>query len=246
MADKPMKPVLPRPPGYRDPNHPVKSARRPLPTKTLVPPSFQPRKRRSRHWCRPCLFYLILVLIIFILLLIISGGLFYIWFDPKLPVFHLQSFKFPTFSVTEKSDGTYLKAKMVARIEVRNPNEKIIYHFGESKVETTTGDEEVNLGSTSLPKFTQEKGNATSLKTVTNVNNELIEDRIGSKILHQFTSKKLKVKMNVKTRVGIGVAGMKTGLLGAEVLCGGVTLKETESGEMPRCVMKILQWIIIR
>jgi hypothetical protein len=48
--------------------------------------------------------------------------------------------------------------------------------------------------------------------------------------------------MNVKTRVGIGVAGMKTGLLGAEVLCGGVTLKETESGEMPRCVMKILQW----
>ncbi|KAG6749590.1 hypothetical protein POTOM_046648 [Populus tomentosa] len=170
------------------------------------------------------------------------GGLFYIWFDPKLPVFHLQSIKFPTFSVTKKSDGTYLKAKMVARIEVRNPNEKIIYHFGESKVETTTGDEEVNLGSTSLPKFTQEKGNATSLKTVTKVNNELIEDRIGSKILHQFKSKKLKVKMNVKTRVGIGAAGMKTGLLGAEVFCGGVTLKETESGEMPRCVMKILQW----
>lgn len=246
MADKPIKPVLPRPPGYRDPNHPVKSARRPLPTKTLVPPSFQPRKRRSRQWCRLCLYCLILLLITVILLMIISGGLFYIWFDPKLPVFHLQSIKFPTFSVTKKSDGTYLKAKMVARIEVRNPNEKIIYHFGESKVETTTGDEEVNLGSTSLPKFTQEKGNATSLKTVTKVNNELIEDRIGSKILHQFKSKKLKVKMNVKTRVGIGVAGMKTGLLGAEVFCGGVTLKETESGEMPRCVMKILQWIIIR
>lgn len=245
MAGKPMKPVLQRPPGYSEPNLQAKPTSRPLPTKALLPSSFQPRKRRSRH-CRLCLCCLILLLITVILLLIISGGLFYIWFDPKLPVFHLQSIKFPTFSVTKKSDGTYLKAKMVARIEVRNPNEKIIYHFGESKVETTTGDEEVNLGSTSLPKFTQEKGNATSLKTVTNVNNELIEDRIGSKILHQFKSKKLKVKMNVKTRVGIGVAGMKTGLLGAEVFCGGVTLKETESGEMPRCVMKILQWIIIR
>lgn len=79
-----MKPVLPRPPGYRDPNHPVKSARRPLPPKTLVPPSFQPRKRRSRHWCRLCLCCLILLLITVILLMIISGGLFYIWFDPKL------------------------------------------------------------------------------------------------------------------------------------------------------------------
>lgn len=247
MADKPMKPVLPRPPGYRDPSHPVKSAPRPLPTKkTLVPPSLQPRKRRSRHYCRLCLCCSILLFIIVILLLVISGGLFYIWFDPKLPVFHLQSFKFPTFRVTRKSDGTYLTAKMVARIEVRNPNEKIMYHFGESEVGTTMGDEEVNLGSTSLPKFKQEKGNATSLKTVTSVKSELVEDRIGSAILNQFKNKKLKVKMNVRTRVGISVAGMKTGMLGVEVLCGGVTLKETESGEMPRCVMKILKWIVVR
>ncbi|KAJ6675261.1 LATE EMBRYOGENESIS ABUNDANT (LEA) HYDROXYPROLINE-RICH GLYCOPROTEIN FAMILY [Salix viminalis] len=151
-----------------------------------------------------------------------------------------------TFRVTKKSDGTYLTAKMVARIEVRNPNEKIMYHFGVSEVGTTMGDEEVNLGSTSLPKFTQEKGNATSLKTVTSVKSELVEDRIGSAILNQFKNKKLKVKMNVRTRVGISVAGMKTGVLGVEVLCGGVTLKETESGEMPRCVMKILKWIIVR
>ncbi|KAJ6328743.1 hypothetical protein OIU77_010431 [Salix suchowensis] len=115
--------------------------------------------------------------------------------------------------VTKKSDGTYLTAKMVARIEVRNPNEKIMYHFGESEVGTTMGDEEVNLGSTSLPKFKQEKGNATSLKTVTSVKSELVEDRIGSAILNQFKNKKL---------------------------------KETESGEMPRCVMKILKWIVVR
>ncbi|KAJ6987134.1 hypothetical protein NC653_020381 [Populus alba x Populus x berolinensis] len=60
---------------------------------------------------------------------------------------------------------------------------------------------------------------------------------IGSKILDQFTSKKLKVDMDVKTSIGIGVEWVKTGLLGVEVLCGGVTLKETNN-EMPRCIIK--------
>ncbi|KAI5598776.1 hypothetical protein POPTR_002G167300v4 [Populus trichocarpa] len=244
MAGKPMKPVLQRPPGYTDPNLQAKPAPRPLPTKALLPPSFEPRKRRSRH-CRLCLCCLSLLLIIAILLMIIAGGLFYLWFDPKLPVFHLQSFKFSAFNITKRSDGTYLTAKMVARIEVRNPNENIIYHFGESKVETTAGDDEVNLGSTTLPEFTQGKKNTTSLEIETSVNNELIEDGIGSKILDQFTSKKLKVDMDVKTSIGIGVEGVKTGLLGVEVVCGGVTLKET-STEMPRCIISTLKWIIIR
>ncbi|KAJ6879539.1 hypothetical protein NC652_032973 [Populus alba x Populus x berolinensis] len=74
------------------------------------------------------------------------------------------------------------------------------------------------------------------------VNNELIE---GSNWIQDSSSvqeQEIEGEDDVKTRVGIGLAGMKTGVLGAEVFCGGVTLKETESGEMPRCVMKILQW----
>ncbi|KAJ6338375.1 hypothetical protein OIU76_007945 [Salix suchowensis] len=244
MADKPMKPALQTPPGYRDPNFPAKSAPRPLPTKAMLPPSFQPRKRRSRH-CRLCFCCLILLIMIAILLLMIAGGLFYLWFDPKLPVFHLQSLKLSAFNITKKPDGTFLSAKMVARIEVRNPNEKIIYHFGESNVETTAGDDEVSLGSTTLPEFTQGQQNTTSLKIETSVNNELIEDGIGSKILDQFTTKKLKVNLDVKTSIGIGAEGVKTGLLGVEVLCGGVTLKETIT-EMPRCIITTLKWISVR
>ncbi|KAL3574367.1 hypothetical protein D5086_024980 [Populus alba] len=63
---------------------------------------------------------------------------------------------------------------------------------------------------------------------------------IGSKILDQFTSKKLKVDMDVKTSIGIGVEWVKTWLLGVEVLCGGVTLKETNN-EMPRCIISTLK-----
>ncbi|KAJ6404315.1 hypothetical protein OIU84_012485 [Salix udensis] len=197
-----MKPPLQTPPGYRDPNLPAKSAPRPLPTKAMLPPSFQPRKRRSRH-CRLCFCCLILLIMVAILLLMIAGGLFYLWFDPKLPVFHLQSLKLSALNITKKPDGTFLSAKMVARIEGQQ--------------------------------------NTTSLKIETSVNNELIEDGIGSKILDQFMSKKLKVNLDVKTSIGIGAEGVKTGLLGVEVLCGGVTLKETIT-EMPRCIISTLKW----
>ena len=97
------------------------------------------------------------------------------------------------------------------------------------------------MGSMTLPEFTQGKENTTSLEIETSVNNELIEDGIGSKILDQFTSKKLKVDMDVKTSTGIGVEWVYTGLLGVEVLCGGVTLKETNN-EMLRCIISTLKW----
>lgn len=235
---------LQKPPGYRDPNLPFNPAPRPPPTKAALPLAFQSRQKLSSNCCRRfccCLFILIIVVL---LLVVILGGLFYLWFDPKIPVFHLQSFKFTAFNVTKKSDGTYLNAATIARIEIRNPNEKMVYHFGESQVGFTAGDKdnEIELGSTSLPEFRQGKRNATSLKIETNVKDELIEDGVGSRLLDQFASKKLKVNIEVKTGVGIGVELVKTGLLGVDVLCGGVTLKDLEGGDMPTCTINTLKW----
>ncbi|KAJ7007787.1 hypothetical protein NC653_006730 [Populus alba x Populus x berolinensis] len=66
------------------------------------------------------------------------------------------------------------------------------------------------------------------------------------RFLIRLHEQKRRMDMDVKTSIGIGVEGVKTGLLGVEVLCGGVTLKETNY-EMPRCIHKLpLKWINIR
>jgi hypothetical protein len=57
----------------------------------------------------------------------VALGLLYLWFVPRLPVFHLQSFRIPQFKVTAKADGTYLDARTVTRVEVKNPNGKLSF-----------------------------------------------------------------------------------------------------------------------
>ncbi|KAJ6344040.1 hypothetical protein OIU76_005720 [Salix suchowensis] len=149
-----MKPVLPRPPGLQRPQSPGKICPETATYKEDISASFTPAKEKTVQT------------LLSSMLMLLNPSLYY----RDSPSGNLR--------VTKKSDGTYLTAKMVARIEVRNPNEKIMYHFGESEVGTTMGDEEVSL------------------------------------VQEQETE--------------------------------GVTLKETESGEMPRCVMKILKWIVVR
>lgn len=240
------KPVLQKPPGYRDPTNPGKPVPRPLPRKSVLPPSFRPRKR-TKSVCGLCWCFAYFTLAAICFLIAILGGIFFLWFDPKLPVFHIQSFKISTFDVTTKMDGTYLNAATVARLEVRNPNSRLTYRYGVLEVGITLGkDEETELGSTSLPGFTQAKKNTTSLKIESRVKNELVEDGVGSRIKSQFKKRRMVVNLQVKTTVGLGVMkGIEIGMLGVDVLCDGITLKEIDGGNMPKCTIRTLKWINI-
>ncbi|KDP28527.1 hypothetical protein JCGZ_14298 [Jatropha curcas] len=238
---QPMNPVLQKPPGYKDPSKPVP---RPLPRKAVLPPAFQPRKVRrtccGRIWC---IVYVSVAALLF--LIGILGGIFIIWFDPKSPAFHVQSFKISTFDIATKTDGTYLNAATVARVEVRNPNPRLTYRYGVSEVEITVGKEQqTELGSTSLAGFIQAKKNTTSLKIATRVKNAVIEDGVGSRLKSHFKSRSMVVNLRAKTTVGLGVMkGLEIGMLGLDVLCDGITLKEIDGGNMPKCTIRTLKWI---
>ncbi|KAK9279167.1 hypothetical protein L1049_012844 [Liquidambar formosana] len=144
MAE-PVKPVLQKPPGYRDPNVPVQPAPRPPVRKPALPPSFQPKKKR-RSCCRIFCCSLCILTFILLLILAVSIGIFYIWFDPKLPVFHLQSFKVERFNVSVTSDGTFLDSRTVVRVEVKNPNSKLTVYYGGTRVKVTVGEDDTELG----------------------------------------------------------------------------------------------------
>ncbi|KAH7578016.1 hypothetical protein JRO89_XS01G0328900 [Xanthoceras sorbifolium] len=240
MATKSGKPVLQKPPGYRDPTLPVHSTPKVTPRKPVLPPAFQPKKKR-RSCCRICCCCCCVFLLILILLISISLLIFYLWFDPKLPVFHLQSFSFRRFNVTEKPDGTYLDVQTLTRVEVRNPNGKLTYDYGKSEVEITTGDDdEIDLGSTKLPGFTQAKKNTTSLKIETK-SDQLIDPGPATRLKRRQKNKDLVVKVVVRSSVGLGVGGWKMRPVGVNVICGDVSLKRLDSS-MPRCIINIFKW----
>ncbi|XP_044502370.1 NDR1/HIN1-like protein 13 [Mangifera indica] len=239
------KPILQKPPGYKDPTVPVQRNPRAPPRKLVLPPSFHQKKQRMSFRRICCCSFCILTLLL-VTIISISFAVFYLWFDPKLPVFHLQSFSFRFFNVSVKTDGTYLNVATLTRVEARNPNEKLTYYYGVSEVEVSAGkDKEIEFGSKNLAGFTQAKHSMTSLKIETK-NNQLVEDGAGTRLMSRYKNKDMVVNVDIRTRVGVGWKGWKIRPLnlGVNVICGGVTLK-TLNGEMPKCTINLLKWINI-
>ncbi|XWS32082.1 hypothetical protein CRYUN_Cryun23aG0130100 [Craigia yunnanensis] len=243
MSEPPLKPVLQKPPGYKDPGSPaVQPGFRPPQRKRVLPPSFHPKKKNS-SCCRVCCCCFCIFFLILFLLLIICGAIFYLWFDPKLPGFHVQSFRISRFDVSKKTDGTYLDATMTTRIEVKNPNGKMTYYYGDTEVDVSLGQggDETDLGTTTVPEFSLGKQKTTSLKVETKASNKLVVDGVGDRLLTRYRSKTLPVNVEARTKVGLGVAGMKIGMLGVTVKCDGITMKQLDGGEMPKCIINTLK-----
>ncbi|XP_039063361.1 NDR1/HIN1-like protein 13 [Hibiscus syriacus] len=242
MSEPPVKLVLQKPPGYKDPKAPAdQRALRPPPRKPVLPPSFHLKKRKTNYFrtccCCFCIFFFIFLLVI------ISGAVFYLWFNLKLPRFHVQSFRISHFNVTKRPDGTYLDDKTTTRLEVRNANGKMSYYYGDTKVDVTVGErgDKTELGTTTVPEFTMWKKNMTSLRAETKVSNKLVVDEVGNKLKNGYRSKSLTVNVEARTRVGVSVAWLKTGRVGLTVKCNGISEKQLDGGDMPKCAI-MLKW----
>ncbi|XP_038684521.1 uncharacterized protein LOC119984580 isoform X2 [Tripterygium wilfordii] len=142
-------------------------------------------------------------------------------------------------------DGTFLSARTVARVEIENPNGKLTYYYGGSDVDVTVGkDRETKLGSAFVDGFTQKKKNITSLKIETQVKDRLVDDSTGEKLREAYKNKGLVVNVAVRSKVGLGVEGIKIGFLSVNVLCGDVSLKKLDN-VMPKCTINMFKWINI-
>lgn len=242
---EPMKP-LKKPPGYRDPSIPIQmppqAQAHPHARNPKHPPSFYPPPRRRRNCCCRCCCYFILFLVFVILLLIVCGGIFFLWFNPKLPVFHLTSLDFTTFSVTNSPDGgSTLNAQGTLGVEIKNPNKQLKMVYGRTRLELTGASEDVSLGTASVPGFVQKPSNVTELKVRIRSNKELLFGKSARNVGDRFKSKTLKVNAEVKTGIGIAFSGgWSAGPIGVTVRCQGLSLKQISDGTSQKCHVKLL------
>ncbi|KAL4324682.1 hypothetical protein GQ457_11G021020 [Hibiscus cannabinus] len=184
MVEPPLKPVLQKPPGYRDPNfQTAQFGFKPPSRKPILPPFFHQRKGKSR-FCRVCCCSFCVFLSVLILLLLVGSMLFYFLFDPKFPNFHVHSIRVSRSNVTKKPDGTYLDALMTTRLEVKNLTVKMTYYYGDAKFDVSVeeGGDETPAGTTVVTGFTMGKQSTTSLKVETKVSNMLVADDVGNRI----------------------------------------------------------------
>lgn len=130
-------------------------------------------------------------------------------------------------------------------MEAKNPNGKITLNYGESQVKLRIG-ERTELGSASHPGFNQGKQNTTSLTFAAEVKNALVNDGVMAKLKNGYRSREVVVFAEVRTSIGLGVERWRTGMVVVNILCGEVTLKKLDDGDMPKCRINMLKWINIR
>lgn len=235
MADKP---VLQKPPGYRDSNMatpspppPLRPQQQPPPMRKTagMPSSFRPKPKRG-SCCRTCCCCVCITLVLVIFLLLFGTAVFYLWFDPKLPIFSLASFRLDGFKLSDDPDGASLSATAVARVEMRNPNAKLVFYYGNTAVEMSVGNgnDETGMGETTVNGFRQGPKNSTSVKVETSVKNQLLDRGLAKRLSAKFQSKDLVMNVVAKTKVGLGVGGVKIGMLAVNLRCGGVSLNKLD------------------
>lgn len=245
MAEPPLKPILQKPPGFKDPNLAALPVPRPPVRKPILPSPLSQKNKKRRSCCRRCCCYLCFFVLILIVVIVAAGGVLYLLFEPKLPVLHLQSFRISKFNVTDKSDGSYLDAKTIGRIEIKNPNSKLSINFDDIEVEIGAGEgTRIELGSTIMPSFVQSRENTTSLKIETVVSSETVDDGAGRKLNSGNRTGELVVYVEARTKIGFMVDGRRMPAVKIEVSCGGVSLKSLDRGDMPKCSLHLRRWIL--
>ncbi|KAK6142724.1 hypothetical protein DH2020_023072 [Rehmannia glutinosa] len=238
----PSPPPLQKPPGYRNPNIPIQQPRPPKPV-TALPPSFHHHhKKRRGNCCRTFCCCLCFFTGILILLLISAGGFLYLWFQPRVPVIRLKSINFTRFDVGISPDGPVLDTQITTRVEIENPNQKLGIVYDKTRVLLSAINGDVVLGDASLPGFSQEKNNATSLEIGMRVQHEVLDNGSAEELGKGFKNKNLLV--NAEIRSGVCLKGGLWGVIGTvkvKVVCEGMRLSQVQGGgTVPKCRIKIL------
>ncbi|KAJ4870651.1 Late embryogenesis abundant (LEA) hydroxyproline-rich glycoprotein family [Raphanus sativus] len=191
-----------------------------------------------------CCCCLCITLVLLTFLLLVATAVFYLWFDPKLPTFSLASFRLDGFKLTPDPDGASLSATAVARVEMRNPNTKLVFYYGNTAVEMSvgSGNDETGMGETTVSGFRQGPKNSTSVKVETSVKNQLLDMGLAKRLSAKFQSKDLVMNVVARTKVGLGVGGIKIGMLAVNLRCGGVSLNKLDT-DSPKCILNTLKWV---
>ncbi|KAL1220729.1 NDR1/HIN1-like protein 13 [Cardamine amara subsp. amara] len=252
-AEKPLKPVLQKPPGFRDQQNPQSSApltfpsRRPRP---IHPASLYPEKKRRWGFCRVFCCCVCIFVSVILLLLLIAVAVFFLWYSPKLPVVRLASFKISNFNFTDgKSDDgwSFMTADATAMLDFRNRNGKLRFYYGDADVAVILGEKdfETDLGSTKVKGFVETPGNRTAVIVPTKVRRRQVDDPTAKRLQAELKSKQLLVKVTTKTKVGLAVGSRRIVTVGVSIRCGGVRLQTLDS-QMAKCTIKMLKWIKLR
>lgn len=170
--------------------------------------------------CCCCFFWTVLVILLLAFVAAVVGGAFYLLYRPHRPAFTLSVANVTKLSLSSSSaTAPALTDAIDVTLTARNPNKKLVYFYDDFTVTAATASNAVPLGEASVPGFAHEAGNITVIKATVSASALAIDPTASSDIKK---SGEFPITLDLETKAGVKVGGLKTKKIGIQVHCDGI------------------------
>uniref|UniRef100_A0A0E0JF63 Late embryogenesis abundant protein LEA-2 subgroup domain-containing protein n=1 Tax=Oryza punctata TaxID=4537 RepID=A0A0E0JF63_ORYPU len=176
--------------------------------------------RSCRFSCCCCFFYAILVLLLLAFVAAVAGGAFYLLYRPHRPAFTLSVARINKLSLSSSATAPTLTGSIDVTLTAKNPNKKLVYLYDDFTVTAATAANAVPLGEGSVPGFVHDAGNITVIKATISASALGVDPTTASTDIKK--SGEFPITLDLETKAGVKVGGLKTKKIGVLVHCEGI------------------------
>ncbi|OEL36709.1 hypothetical protein BAE44_0002273 [Dichanthelium oligosanthes] len=169
--------------------------------------------------CCCCFFWTVLVILLLAFIAAVVGGAFYLLYRPHRPAFTLSVARVTKLSLSPSAAAPALTDAIDVTLTARNPNKKLVYLYDDFTVTAATSTNAVPLGDGSVPGFVHEAGNITVIKATVSASALAIDPTASGDIKK---SGEFPITLDLETKAGVKVGGLKTKKIGIQVHCEGI------------------------
>ncbi|RLM94019.1 protein PRRC2C [Panicum miliaceum] len=169
--------------------------------------------------CCCCFFWTVLVILLLAFIAAVVGGAFYLLYRPHRPAFTLSVARVTKLSVSSSATAPAVTDAIDVTLTAKNPNKKLVYFYDDFAVTAATAANAVPLGEGSVPGFAHEAGNITVIKATVSASALAIDPTASSDIKK---SGEFPITVDLETKAGVKVGGLKTKKIGIQVHCEGI------------------------
>jgi hypothetical protein len=198
------------------------------PPKMYQRPIYRPqqgaaKRRRGRSCpfsCCCCFFWAVLVILLLAFIAAVVGGAFYLLYRPHRPAFTLSVARVTKLSLSSSATAPTLTDAVDFTLTAKNPNKKLVFFYDDFTVAAATAANAVPLGEATVPGFAHEAGNISVINGTVSASALTVDPAAASSDIKKSGS--FPITLDLETKAGVKVGGLKTKKIGILVHCDGV------------------------
>ncbi|EEF28550.1 conserved hypothetical protein [Ricinus communis] len=192
---------------------------------------------RHRPRCSLCCAWMFFGSLAAVLIVLIIILIFVVTLRSALPEFYVLRMDFPKLHLASENNELFLDADVHIRIQALNINEEVELEYSELKVQVSS--EDIPLGETKIPGFSQNPKDKTVLRMRTRVWNSPANEDDAKALKENAENRQTVVDILLNGNIGFHVGVVKLNWVPALIACQKIKQAEVDFAQKPKCNVKI-------